>query len=584
MKSYKHILFLLAGILSMAACTREPQTGPSGYLTAGIERDGTVSVVATRAEVTADSPFKLDIKKGSALVTSVDDHRTLMSNPIQLTCATYNVSAQNRDITPAVFDSPRYYGENTVKVLADQVVNVDITCSLADAMVTANFAPGFTDNFKDWSLTVTNGEGSLTWSKSLANLDKEGFFSVTGTLTWTLNLTNNADRKYSLTDTYTNVKAKQLYALNFNVEAADPTTGAAGPIKIVLDDKMTEREFDMLLDFTSAEAEATGANAWALFADISGEFKSNLTPAGLRLEYKKVSEESWTPYTGSLDVNPDTKKFSARISGLEPATSYVVRAVTDKEAGKKQISFTTEAAADVYNMKFDFWWQDGKAWMPNESSAVHIWDSANPGSASFNFIPTTPESNHVAVAGPGSKAARLESLYAMVKFAAGNIYTGKFGGLVGTSGAKIDWGTPFTSRPLALKGYFDYSPKAIDRTDNAHSHLKGQTDICQIQVLLTDRTEQFHINSTTNEFVDVNGPDIIAYGCLESNVATSTKSELVNGYEPFTINLEYRDLTRKPAQIVIVAASSKYGDFFTGGVGSVLYLDEFEFVYDPDQL
>ena len=47
---------------------------------------------------------------------------------------------------------------------------------------------------------------------------------------------------------------------------------------------------------------------------------------------------------------------------------------------------------------------------------------------------------------------------------------------------------------------------------------------------------------------------------------------------------EYRDRTRTPKYIVIVAAASKYGDYFTGGVGSTLYLDEFSFVYDPAEL
>jgi len=55
-------------------------------------------------------------------------------------------------------------------------------------------------------------------------------------------------------------------------------------------------------------------------------------------------------------------------------------------------------------------------------------------------------------------------------------------------------------------------------------------------------------------------------------------------YEQFTIKLDYRDVTRTPKYIVIVAAASKYGDYFTGGVGSTLYLDEFEFIYDPDEL
>ena len=84
--------------------------------------------------------------------------------------------------------------------------------------------------------------------------------------------------------------------------------------------------------------------------------------------------------------------------------------------------------------------------------------------------------------------------------------------------------------------------------------------------------------------MDVNSNNVIAYGKIESGATTSTKEGLVNGYEPFTIKLKYRDTTRKPSMIVIVAAASKYGDYFTGGKGSVLYLDEFSFVYDPDEL
>ena len=46
----------------------------------------------------------------------------------------------------------------------------------------------------------------------------------------------------------------------------------------------------------------------------------------------------------------------------------------------------------------------------------------------------------------------------------------------------------------------------------------------------------------------------------------------------------YRDNSRIPRYIVIAAASSRYGDYFTGGVGSVLLVDEFELIYDPEEL
>ena len=50
-------------------------------------------------------------------------------------------------------------------------------------------------------------------------------------------------------------------------------------------------------------------------------------------------------------------------------------------------------------------------------------------------------------------------------------------------------------------------------------------------------------------------------------------------YEEFTIDIKYRDITRKPTYILIVCSSSKYGDYFTGSTSSVLLLDEFQLIY-----
>ena len=65
---------------------------------------------------------------------------------------------------------------------------------------------------------------------------------------------------------------------------------------------------------------------------------------------------------------------------------------------------------------------------------------------------------------------------------------------------------------------------------------------------------------------------IIAHALLETDVPT-------DGYEPFELELVYRDKTRTPKYVVISACASYLGDYFTGGVGSLMYVDEFEFVY-----
>ncbi|WP_337493602.1 PCMD domain-containing protein, partial [Barnesiella intestinihominis] len=72
---------------------------------------------------------------------------------------------------------------------------------------------------------------------------------------------------------------------------------------------------------------------------------------------------------------------------------------------------------------------------------------------------------------------------------------------------------------------------------------------------------------------DKNDPHIIAYADMYSGKS-------VTEYTPFTLELEYRDTDRIPTYIVVVASASKYGDYFTGGDGSVLFLDDFTLEYD----
>ena len=100
----------------------------------------------------------------------------------------------------------------------------------------------------------------------------------------------------------------------------------------------------------------------------------------------------------------------------------------------------------------------------------------------------------------------------------------------------------------------------------------------QILIFLTDWNSTFTVNTVTQTFVDLdNDSGIIALGML-------TPTDNNSGYVKFTIPLVYRSSTRIPKYVVVTGASSRYGDYFTGGVGSTLYLDEFELVYDPAEL
>lgn len=66
---------------------------------------------------------------------------------------------------------------------------------------------------------------------------------------------------------------------------------------------------------------------------------------------------------------------------------------------------------------------------------------------------------------------------------------------------------------------------------------------------------------------------MIAYGKVQYG-------ETIPNYIPFTIELNYVSTQRVPKYILIVSSASKYGDYFTGGNGSELYLDGMELLYD----
>ncbi len=319
----------------------------------------------------------------------------------------------------------------------------------------------------------------------------------------------------------------------------------------------------------AVDVEVQDVDPWACFARVKGVTDGQGTPV---LEYRKTLDGQWMTYT---DISADGSRVSALIRGLEPETEYAVRLSSGDVVSAEKI-FRTEAAPQLENMSFDDWYLDGKVWMPNLNSNIQIWDTANPGSAAVGVSPTTPETE-IVVKG---KAAKLETkmvnILGIKKLAAGNIYTGQFDKLAGL-GAELDWGVPFGARPIAVRGYYRYSPATIDvAEDKAYKDKLGQMDECQIQIFLAEWNKPFHVNSAKKLFVDQADKSIIAFSEFCADEATGE-------YARFTLPVAYKD-TRTPTYIVISGCASRYGNYFVGGVGSLLYIDEFELVYDPAEL
>ena len=318
----------------------------------------------------------------------------------------------------------------------------------------------------------------------------------------------------------------------------------------------------------SNESGSGSAEAFAMTtrATVTGNVQSGKTPT---VEYRKESETSWSTVPPA-NVSTSGNTFSATLTGLSASTTYKYRISVDGSAGSEQ-TFTTAAATPLENGAMEEWSQDGKQWNPWAAGNDAFWGTGNPGAAAFIGNLTTPTDESVK-----GQAALLETKNAIIKLGAGNIFTGDFA-LDGLNGL-LHFGRPFSAFPTSLRLNYKYTSATIDMIgDNVGdlASLKGQPDMFQVYIALSDKSEPYEIrNDPKNRHLfDPNDENIIAYG-------EYTSSETVTSYQQLEIPLEYRATNRTPKYIIIVASSSKYGDYYIGGVGSKLWLDEMELVYE----
>lgn len=352
----------------------------------------------------------------------------------------------------------------------------------------------------------------------------------------------------------------------------DPTSikDYSSPVKFNVQRSWEEYSYEWTVFVYNDDSGSTGGSAdvfpMTTRAILKGSIQSGKTP---EIEYAKQSESSWNSVPSS-DISVSGTSFTATLSGLSASTTYKYRVSVDGTAGSEQ-TFTTVAAVALENGKLENWSQDGKVWYPNASDADPFWGTGNPGAA--NFIGNLTEPTDESMSG---KAALLETKNAIIKLGAGNLFTGDFQ-LDGLNGL-LHFGREFSSFPTALRLYYKYTSTTINMIgDNVGdlASMKGEPDICHIYIALSDKSEPYEIrnNPDKRQLFDKDDANIIAYGEFSSNQSTSS-------YKQIEIPLEYRYTNRTPKYIIIVASSSKYGDYYIGGVGSKLWLDEMELVYE----
>lgn len=541
-----------------------------GYLSLSVGQDLSTETKALPESYNPEQIAVQIVNGKGAVVEETDNADNWKGKTFALPVGSYTIKASSNgfDGQEAAFDAPYYAASKQVTVAHNATLNETLTCTLANVKVTVKYAPELLEAFQSVASTVSDKGNvhSLSFPKTET---RSAYFPVSD-LSTEITLVNKQSVTNTLKKELTGVKARDHYILNYRLAQAGNTN-----ITVTVDPTTNTYEYTFTLGDQTQSA-TLSANAWSSFADLKATRLSGITAdMALKFQYREKGSEAWTDAT----TQKTETEYSAKLTALKANTTYEYQLLADNSVIGNVAEFSTEQQVALHNGNFDTWNQNGKVWYagtPEEASSKNsFWDSGNPGSADFEIIPTNPEESVVHT--PGGKAAKLTSLKApLVGFAAGNIFTGHFVGLDGIKGAKLDFGQPFTSRPTALHGFFQYKPGSVDVVKKTDLPIKkGDTDICSIFIALSKQGDAYHLNTAQGQLFNPNDKNIIAYGELPLSECVTSNGE----WKEFTINLEYRDLESKPTHIIIVCSSSKYGDYFTGSTSSVMYLDDFELIY-----
>ena len=589
MKNYISIMSMMISIalLAVACSSDDDPTKGVGYLNIDAE---VVTLINPRTRaVPADyNPKQLAVrivdKATSVMKYETDNYESWKGQTFRLEPGTYTVTASSNgfDGLSSGFDCPYYVGSKEVTIISNKETRITLTCTLANVKVTVNFSDSFKAAFTSANVMVSSGMAGVDSQRFTMNQTTGSAYFPVASLKSVVSVVNkegipHTSNPYEVAQ----VNAREHHIFNYTVAES----GEQDKVTVRVDGSETVYTFSFPVSTApSTSLSLKSVNPWSNFAYVEGmiaaqEAGKELDPAYMKFEYSGDNGTNWTSVAATATSSTD---FKATLTGLTPNTTYKYRMSYAKGSDSyvsSESSFTTDTENKIPNLNFDNWVKNGKHYYANASLDNMFWDSGNEGANTLREVnPTKPEETDVV----SGKAARLGSATAASQFAAGSLFSGDFGSAsLNPLGAKLDFGRPFTERPSQLTGHFKYAPGSI-----THSKLdyapKGVPDSCSIYIALTDWDAPFAVNTGEKKFVDFNADYIIAYGELDKSLVSPTSA--MSSYQPFTINILYRDLTRKPKYILIVCSSSKYGDYFTGSTSSVLLLDEFDLIYGEPQV
>ncbi len=576
--------------LLAVSCSRTDKTDGEGTFSLGVSLDQNMTKAAsTQEELLSTAQVNVYYADFSGLVKTyryADAPQTIYLPVNEYRVDVLAGEAVKANPSMASWTQKSYKGSASFSIEAGKNTNVRVNAGVMNAVSKVTFGSGVEDNYAPgYTLTIGVEDNTLVYDASKSG--SEGYFLLNGTdeaaFSWTFSATTRNGSPFSKSGKVEGIGPGKLYAMNFDCQVRN------GMLSLELQVDYSTDNIDDIIVF---EPLSTGLSAsafheiWAAHATVHADVDETeyKDPSAIVFDYQSVGASSWK----SVKADRDSEgAYSALLSGLEPATPYTYRLRIADETIGDPMTFTTSAAPAVPNGGFENTTPAGSYQEFYGSGESPWWGSGNSASASYGFVICKPDANDKK---EGNQSACLQSCNALVKFAAGNLFSGYFGGLVGIKGGKVYFGRPFTGRPSALKLWVKYSGGIMDLVDNMPAGVslkKGSTpDIGRVQIALGTWNNRIYggtaecpiLVNTTDEstFVDyATDASTIAYGDLQMPTGSEYST-----WKEITIPIVYRDMKTMPTHIVISCASSMYGDYFSGCSTSKLWVDDMRLLYE----
>ena len=571
-------------------------------------RMGEPSTKAAMSQEELLSSAKVSIYKGDFSGKVREYEYSRMPQAIYLPADDYRVDVIAGEIakeSPAAasWEQKSYRGSSDVTVTAGTSGSVTVIAKVCNVISKVTFDQTVADAFQSGytcTVSLAGPDDRLVYDAS--NSGSDGFFIASGfepSLYWTFSGTLKKDgSQFTKSGEIKSVEEGKRYGLSLKYTEKDGVLA----FDLLVDDSMNNFYDNIIFEGTSTGiAQPAKHEIWAghftAHADVD---EAQYDKDKVRFEVREKGSQDWTQVAATRESEGT---FSAEIKGLIPSTVYEYRLVlTSLESGEEEIlaapsDVTTDAAVPVPNGGFETTSNDEsskyKSFYDPASSDPTLqkpwWGNGNygatlVGSSSVICYPDASDCKE------GSQSVCLQSRWVAVKFAAGNLFSGHFGNLIGTSGGTVYFGRPFTARPTALRFWMKYSGGVINRESSnvPDDGKKGNYDKASIRIALGtwnyrqyggDADSPVMINTTdVSTFVDFStDKSTIAFG---EKIVSSDDSNPAKDWIQVTIPLEYRSLTTYPTHIIISCAASMYGDYFSGYDDSKLWLDGMELLYE----